>query len=118
MSNKIEVIDARGNDHVVASGEKLQKLLRAKVVEYRQQYEGLMTRMNNELPSKEAAIPLMIALHLSDASVNERTLMFRALIERACWLDKEIRQLTTLGSTFAATSVYKITVADAERFGV
>lgn len=118
MSNKIEIIDARGGDHVIATGKVLRGMIMNRIGTYRDQYNSLMERMNNELPSKEAAIPLMIALHVGDGSVNERALMFRAFLDRAAWLDKEIRELNTLGQTFSAEATYRITVADAARFGV
>lgn len=115
---KNEVIDARGGDHVLAEGKTLRLVIKNRLSTYSDQYAALMTRMNNELPSKEDAIPLMIALFVGDPSVNERALMFKAFLDRAAWLDKEIRELNTLGQTFDPTQVYRITVADAARFGV
>jgi hypothetical protein len=116
--SKQEVIDARGGDHVLAEGKTLRSVIRNKIGVYRDQYNALMARMNNELPSKEDAIPLMIALHVNDASVNERVLFFRACVERAAWLDKEIRELNTLAQTFSEGGVYRLNVSDAARFGV
>lgn len=117
--SKVEVIDARGGDHVIAEGKKLRLVIQNRIGTYRDQYSALMQRMLNELPSKEDAIPLMIALHLgNDGSVNERALMFRAFLERATWLDKEIRELNTIGATFTEAGVYRINVSDAARFGV
>ena len=115
---KQEVIDARGGDHVLVQGKILRNLIRGRIGTYRDQYKALMERMNNELPDKAAAIPLMIALYIQDNSVNEQALFFRACIERAVWLDKEIRELNTLGATFTDDVVYRITVDDASRFGV
>lgn len=116
--SKVEIIDARGGDHVVAEGKKLRAVILNRIGTYRDQYSALMARMNYELPSKEDAIPLMIALHVNDPSINERALMFRGFLERAAWLDKEIRELNTLGQTFSESGVYRISVTDAARFGV
>ncbi len=116
--SKVEIIDARGGDHVISTGKILRTMIMNRIGTYRDQYNALMTRMNNELPSKEDAIPLMVALHVSDPSINERALMFRAFLERAAWLDKEIRELNTLGQTFSADQTYRISVADAARYGV
>ncbi len=115
---KQEVLDARGGDHVVAEGNKLRALIVNRIGVYRDQYNALLTRMMNELPSKEDAIPLMVALHVNDASINERVLMFRGFLERAAWLDREIRSLNTLGQTFSDKALYRITVEDAARFGL
>ena len=115
---KPEIIDARGGDHVIVEGKILRNMIKNRIGTYSDQYTALLSRMNNELPSKEDAIPLMVALFVGDPSVNERALMFRAFLDRATFLDKEIRELNTIGQTFDPTQTYRITVADAARFGV
>jgi hypothetical protein len=115
---QLEIVDARGGDHVIAQGKVLKKVILERIAKYRDAYNAILTRMNNELPSKEAAIPLMVALTVEDTAVNEQTLFFKACIERARWLDAEIRALNTLGQTFVDEVTYRITVKDAARFGV
>ncbi len=115
---KQEVIDARGGNHVLVDGKVLRDLIRNRIDTYRDQYNALIVRMNNELPSKEDAVTLMIALHVNDHSINERALFFRGFVDKAAWLDKEIRELNTLGQTFTAGVLYQLSVTDAARFGV
>lgn len=116
--SKLEVIDARNNDHMLADGAKLKALIVNRIGTYQDQYQAILKRMLTELPSREEAVSLMVALQVNDNSLNERALMFKAFIDRAVWLDNEIRALTVWGSTFSSGQVYRITVDQAARLGV
>ncbi len=114
----LEIHDARNGDHVITTGENLRQFIAARVKVLQEQYEQLLARMNNELPNKEDAVSLMVALQVADHTVNDRALMFKAFIERAAWLDKEIRALTTLGISYSKGETYRLNVEDLKRFGV
>lgn len=118
MSNKIEIVDARNGDHFVVDGTKLRNLLIDKIGLYQAQYKQLLNRMLLELPDKESAIPLMVALHVGDHSINERALMFSAFLDRATWLDGEIRALTTVLASYRDGVTYRIDITQAARYGV
>lgn len=116
--SKVEIIDARGGDHVLVQGAVIQNVIRNRIGILQDKYKALMARMTNELSSKEAAIPLMIAMALDDNSLNENARFFKSCVEQGAWLDKEIRELTTIGQTFMKDGSYRITIADAARYGV
>lgn len=113
---KVEIIDARGGDYMVVDGEKLLLLIRGKINGIHASYKSLLDRMNNELPSKEDAVTLMVAL-VSPVALNERALFFKACAERCAYFEKELRELNTLGASFAKGSQYRITLEDAVRYG-
>lgn len=114
---KTEIIDARGGDYVLADGRRLRMLLKEKIHGLEESYKNLLLRMNNELQTKEEAVTLMVALN-SNISLNEKALFFKACVERAAFLEREIKELNTLGQSFMEGAVYKITIQDAVRFGV
>lgn len=114
---KTEVIDARGGDYVLADGRRLRNLLRERIHGLEESYKALIVRINNEIQSKEEAVTLLVALS-SSLPLNEKALFFKACVERAAWIEKEIRELNTLGQSFMEAAVYKITLQDAVRFGV
>lgn len=118
MAAKTEIVDARGGENVLTDGTKLRNLLRGRIKSYQEQYDQLLNRMNNELPTKEAAVTLMIALEVNDSTVNAQVLFFQACIAKAAWLDKEIRQLTTIGQALQDGVAYMITIQDAARYGL
>lgn len=109
--------DARGGDHVLAEGAVLKKLIRGTVGKYQDQHKAILDRMDNEMPDKKSAVALMVSLRTKDA-LTAQALFFQACIEKAAWLDEEIRSLTTLGQTFVDSAMYRITVADARRMGL
>jgi hypothetical protein len=117
MSGK-EIIDARGADHVLVEGKTIRNVIRNRINEYQGQYKKLLERMNYELATKEDAVLIMVAMSVNDRSLTENTMFFRACVDRAAWLDKEIRALNTIAQTFAEGMSYRITVTDAARFGV
>lgn len=114
---KTEVIDARTGDHILADGKRLRLIIKEKIHGLEDAYKALLLRMNNELQTKEEAVTLMVALHTS-AALNEKALFFRACVERAAYLETEIKELNTIGQSFMESAVYKITLQDAMRFGV
>lgn len=111
------IVDARGGDHVIAEGSVLRNLIRNTVGKYQDQHKAILDRMDNELPDKKSAVTLMVSLQTKD-SLNAQALFFQACIEKAAWLDEEIRSLTTLAQTFVESSLYRVTVADARRMGL
>jgi len=111
------ILDARGGDHVEAEGQALRDIIRNRVGLYQDQYKALLDRMDLEMPDKKTAVALMVSL-AGDASLTANALFFKACIEKAAWLEKEIRALTTLGQSFSPTRVYRITLADAQRMGL
>lgn len=115
---KESIIDARGGDSVIIAGDKLRMIIRARIKAYQEEHEALLKRMNNELPDKETAITLMVALAVNDTTVKAQVLFFKACIDRAAFLDREIRALNTLGQTYADSQIYMVTVADCARYGL
>jgi len=114
---KVETIDARGGDYVIAEGKALRDLIRGKINGIQASYRALLERMNNELSSKEEAVTLMVAMGDSVA-LNERAMFFKACVDRCAFLEKELRELNTLGSSFQPGCNYRITITDASRFGI
>lgn len=114
---KEEVIDARGGDHVVAQGSTIRSLIRNTVGKYQDQYKAILDRMDHEMPDKKTAVALMVSLQ-SGRDLTANALFFKGCIEKAAWLDAEISALNTLGQTFEAGRVYRITLADAQRMGL
>lgn len=114
---KMEVIDARAGDHILADGKRLRVIIKEKIHGLEEAYKTLLLRMNNELQSKEEAVTLMVALQASSA-LNEKALFFKACVDRAAYLEREIKELNTIGQSFMEGAVYKITLQDAVRFGV
>ena len=101
----------------MADGRRLRLLIKEKIHGLEESYKSLLSRMNNELQTKEEAVTLMVALN-SDVALNEKALFFKACVERAAYIEQEIKQLNTLGQSFMESAVYKITLQDAVRFGV
>jgi len=115
---KPTVVDTRDNDYIVFKGEYIRGAIRNKLNGLQTAYDALLIRMNNELPSKEEGILLMVALK-DNVALNERAMFFAACIERASYLQREIRELSTIGNTFSdATVVYKLTLDQTVRYGL
>lgn len=114
---KVEIIDARGGDYITAQGKALRSLIKERIHGLETSYKLLVDRMNNEIPTKQDAVTLMIALS-DNVALNERALFFKACVERAAYFDREIRELNTLGASFRDDAVYQITLKDAIRYGL
>lgn len=114
---KEEIIDARGSDHVIASGSTIRNLIRNTVGKYQDQYKAILDRMDNEMPDKKTAVALMVSLQ-SGRGLTANALFFKGCIEKAAWLDAEISALNTLGQTFQDGRTYRITMTDAQRMGL
>lgn len=112
------VIDARNGDYVLIKGQTIRSLLKNKISALQNDLARLLERLNNEIPDKKDAVAIMVSLAGDPSLLNERALFFKACIERVAFLEKEIRELLALGHTFAPETTYKITVADAVRFGL
>lgn len=114
---KVELIDARNADYIVAQGKILRTLIKERIHGLQTSYKALVERMNNEIQNKEEAVLLMIALR-ETVGLNEKALFFKACVERAAFLEAEIKDLNTLGQSFREDALYQITLKDAVRFGL
>lgn len=115
---KKEIVDARNGDYVIVTGEIIRKLLKDRISGLQSDLTRLLGRLNNEIPDKADAVGLMVSLAGDPRLLNERALFFKASLERAAFLEKEIRELLALGHTFSPGVTYRITVDDAVRYGL
>jgi hypothetical protein len=119
MTKKLEIVDARGEDYVVFPGKLLRNLMRNKIGILNDELTRLMSRMNNEIPTKEAAVALMVTVAGDMKGANEAALFMKASIERALYLEGEIKALNVLAQCFYDDETpYHITVAQAQRYGL
>ncbi len=114
---KVDLIDARGGDYIVAQGKIIRSLIKERIHGLQTSYKALVERMNNEIQNKEEAVLLMIALR-ENVGLNEKAMFFKACVERAAFLENEIKELNTLGQSFREDALYQITLKDAVRFGL
>lgn len=112
-----EIIDARGGDYVTAQGDALRTLIKNRIAALQDDYRRLLDRIDYEIADKKDAVGLLIAL-AGGGDINERAMFFKACLDKAARIEKEIRELNTLGASFRKDAIYRITIKDAERFGL
>jgi hypothetical protein len=103
----------------IKQGIELQTAVYEKVSALKQSLAAAINKINTIIGTKDEAVTLMVALVNPDKdALNQEGLAVQALVVYANSLMREIESLSRVAKNLRGEYLYKLTTADAKRYGL